>query len=320
MRPHPSADDARRRSGEARRSIRNNQPTAFSFSPQRATCVVPRWRDGPLEGGLGVLEEHLEVGLVPLAGLGRGLEGVGLAAERVVAGGALVARAVRLAAGLAPDEGVGEAVARRGRRAHAEARAVDVAPVAPLLAQARHGVAARVDDGVVREPRRLQRRPELLHVRLLVLARVVLGVRRRRELAGAQVPRVPTRDVGRPAAHLLRAARVLVHLGQLLRAGLQVGVPAEPAAVAGIDVHDDVGEVEALESVCDALLVRALAVLASLQVRVGHEVGERVGLDDEGKGRVRVGLELRHDGYVSLSTMMLRRGELQRESIRLRSM
>lgn len=226
-----------------------------------------------LERGLGILEQHLEVGLVPLTGLGRGLEGIGLAAEGVVARGARVAGAVGLAAGLAPDEGVGELEARGRGRAHAEAGAVDVAPVAPLLAQARDGVAARVDDGVVREPGRLERRAELLHVRLLVLARVVLGVRRLGELARAQVPRVPARDVGRDASHLLRAARVLVHLGELLRAGLQVGVPAEPAAVAGINVHDDVGEVEALESVGDALLVGALAVLAGLQIGIGDEVG-----------------------------------------------
>lgn len=261
-----------------------------------SVCLFVHLSDTSLEARLGVAEQHLEVGLVPLAGLGRGLEGVGLAAERVVARGARVAGAVRLAAGLAPDEGVGELEARGRRRAHAEAGAVDVAPVAPLLAQARHRVAARVDDGVVREPGRLERRPELLHVQLLVLARVVLGVRRRRELARALVPRVPARDVGRDPAHLLGAARVLVHLGQLLRPGLQVGVPAEPAAVAGVDVHDDVGQVEALEGVGDALLVRALALLACRQVGVGDEVGERVGLDDEGEGEVGVGLDFRDDG------------------------
>ncbi|RYP80617.1 hypothetical protein DL769_002362 [Monosporascus sp. CRB-8-3] len=141
-----------------------------------------------LERGVGVLEQHLEVGLVPLAGLGRGLEGVGLAAEGVVAGGAGVGGAVGLAAGLAPDEGVGERGARAGRRAHAEARAVDVAPVAPLLAQARHAVAARVHDGVVRVPCALELRAERLHVDLLVLALVILRVRVVGELAGCLVP------------------------------------------------------------------------------------------------------------------------------------
>lgn len=269
----------------------------LSASNAAAACSFVRSTQD-LEGGLGVPEQHLEVLLVPLAGLGGGLEGVGLAAERVVARGAGVAGTIRLAAGLAPDEGVGELEARGRGRAHAEAGAVDVAPVAPLLAQARHRVAARVDDGVVREAGRLERRAELLHVQLLVLARVVLGVRRRRELARAQVPRVPPGDVGREPAHLLGAAGVLVHLGELLRAGLQVGVPAEPAAVAGVDVHDDVRQVEALEGVGDTLLVRALALLARRQVGVGDKVGERIRFDDEGEGEVGVGLDLLDDGCV----------------------
>lgn len=83
-----------------------------------------------------VLEQHLKVGLVPGTGLGAGLEGVGEAAEGVVARGRRVARAVRLAARLAPDEGVGELEARVRRRPHAEPGAVDVAPVAPGVAEA----------------------------------------------------------------------------------------------------------------------------------------------------------------------------------------
>lgn len=94
-----------------------------------------------LKGRVGILEQHLKVGLVPGTGLGRGLEGVGQAAEGVVAGGRRVAGAVRLASGLAPDKGVGELEARRRRGADAEAGAVDVAPVTPGVAEADDSVA-----------------------------------------------------------------------------------------------------------------------------------------------------------------------------------
>jgi hypothetical protein len=60
-----------------------------------------------------------------------------------------------------------------------------------------------------------------------------------------------------------------------------------------VDVHDDIGKVEALKSVSDALFVGTLAVLASLQVGIGDKVGERVRLDDESEGGVGVGLDLR---------------------------
>lgn len=65
--------------------------------------------------------------------LRRRLERIGLAAELVVTIGARVARAVGLAAGLDPHEGVGEVGARLGGGADAEAGAVDVAPVWDVL-------------------------------------------------------------------------------------------------------------------------------------------------------------------------------------------
>ena len=81
------------------------------------------------ERGVGVVEKHLKVGLVPGTGLGRGLEGIGLAAERVVAVSAGVAGAVGLATGLNPDEGIGELGAGVSRGADTEASTVNVAPV-----------------------------------------------------------------------------------------------------------------------------------------------------------------------------------------------
>ena len=108
---------------------------------------------------------------------------------------------------------------------------------------------------------------------------------------GRHLPGVPPSNVGSDTAHLAGAAGVLVDLGELLGAGLQVIVPAQPAAVAGIDVHDDVGQVEGLERVGDTLLVAGLGLLAGRQVRVGDQVRQGVGLDDEREGRVRVVLE-----------------------------
>lgn len=179
---------------------------------------------------------------------------------------------------------------------------------------------------MVRVARRLERRSERLDVDLLVLALVVLRVVGVGELAGGLVPvffnkflvsscllrgrrekgagvrfvpGVPAGDVGGDTADLAGAAGVLVDLGELLGAGVEVVVPAEPAAVAGVDVHDDVGQVEGLEGVGDTLLVAGLGLLAGREVGVGHQVGERVGLDDEREGRVGVGLEEVGDDYRS---------------------
>jgi hypothetical protein len=93
---------------------------------------------------------------------------------------------------------------------------------------------------------------------------------------------------------------VQVRLGQGRDGGIrgrtQVVVPAEPAAVAGVDVHGDVGEVEGLESVCYTIAVAGGRVLAGLEVGVCDQVGERVGLDDEGDGSAGVLLEDGDDG------------------------
>lgn len=277
-----------------------------------------------LESGLGVLDEHLEVGLVPGTSLGRGLVGVVLAAEAVVPGGGRVAGSVGLTTGLDPDEGIGKIVAGVGRGADTESGAVDVAPVTPLVAQASDGVAAGIDDGVVGHAGRLEQRREGVDVDLLVLARVVLGIRGIRELTGALVPvtcalaavvffsvspsidetgrekclpRVPTGSVGGNTTNLLGATGGLVDVGKLLRTGLEVGIPAQPTTVTSVDVHDDVGEAKALKSVRNTITVTVGAVLAGLQVGVGHQVGERIGLDEEREGRLGVGLDDLDDGY-----------------------
>jgi hypothetical protein len=173
-----------------------------------------------LEGRLGVVDQVLEVCLVPLPGLGRRLVRIVLTAERIVPGRARVARAVRLAAGLDPHEGIRVGRPRGAGGPHAEARAHDVAPVAPLLAQARDGVAPGVDNGLAGHAGGLEQRPERLDVDLLVLALVPLRVRGGGELARRQVPCVPAGDVGADAADLLGGAGALVDGSELLGARL----------------------------------------------------------------------------------------------------
>lgn len=73
--------------------------------------------------------------------------------------------------------------------------------------------------------------------------------------------------------------------------------PAEPAAVAGVEVHGYVGQVELLERVCNTIAVARGGSLALLDVAVGDEVGEGVGLDDQGDGDLGVFLEDGDDGY-----------------------
>ncbi len=65
----------------------------------------------------------------------------------------------------------------------------------------------------------------------------------------------------------------------------------------GIDVHGDVGEVQLLERVGDAIAVARGGLLASGQVGVGDQVGQRVGLDDSSDGNVGVPLDDLNNRY-----------------------
>lgn len=148
-----------------------------------------------------------------------------LPAEKIVQLGTFITRAVALATGLDPHQRISQRVARLSRRPYSKSGAFDVAPVAPLLTQARDTVAARVDDGVVGHAGLLQGRPEDVDVELLILALIVLRVRGLRELARDGVPLVPAGHVGRDAAELRRRAAGFVSLGELLCAGLEVVLP-----------------------------------------------------------------------------------------------
>lgn len=69
----------------------------------------------------------------------------------------------------------------------------------------------------------------------------------------------------------------------------------------GIDVHGDVGQVQLLESIGDTVAVAGSGVLAGLEVGVGDQVGERIGLDDESDGSVGVLLEDGDNGWLDVS-------------------
>lgn len=99
---------------------------------------------------------------------------------------------------------------------------------APLQTETLDTVTAGIDNGVVGHAGGLEGGTEDLDVGLLVLALVPLGVGGVSELARLHVPRVPPGNVGGNTTELRGAAGGLVHRGELLRAGLEVIVPAEP--------------------------------------------------------------------------------------------
>jgi hypothetical protein len=165
---------------------------------------------------------------------------------------------------------------------------------------------------------RLEERAERLDEDLLVLALVPLRIGSLGELSGCKIPSVPASNVCRDTAKLLRRTSLLVDVGKFLSSGLcgsisgcvgrlrltgrltEVIVPAEPASVAGIHVHDNVGQVKALKRVRNTITVTSGRILAGLEVLVGNKVGQAVGLDNQGNGGVGVLLEDGNDGWYEL--------------------
>ena len=114
-------------------------------------------------------------------------------------------------------------------------------------------------------------------VRLATTRRLTLRVRR----GGGDAPGVVVGYVRRKPTHGSRRAGVLVHLGKHVGGGLQVGLPSQPASVSCIHIHRDVGQVELLQSILRGQQVVVLGVGALGDIEVGHQVGERVWLDDQ---------------------------------------
>lgn len=193
---------------------------------------------------------------------------------RIVSCSSGITRAITLSTRLNPDEGVLERIAGVGSRAHAKASADDITPVSPRELRGRlHAVARRIGDEMRREARGCQERREGVDVLLLVAVGVSRGVGG----AGGGAPGIVVRDVGREAADGGGRAGCLVDLGEERGGGRDVSGPAEPAGVAGVDVHGDVGEVELRDGVLDAFHVGGLGVGAFGDAEVCYEVCEGVG-------------------------------------------
>ena len=150
-----------------------------------------------LQRGVRRRDQGLEVRLEPGTSFGRGLRGVRERARRVEARRRAVGRAVGLASGLDPDDGVNERVAGVGRRAGTEAGALDVAPVAPLLTEVLLAGAALVDDELRGEACGGEHGSERVDVVRLIVVRVAL----RDRVGRSGRERVVVRDVGREPAH-----------------------------------------------------------------------------------------------------------------------
>ena len=127
---------------------------------------------------------------------------------------------------------------------------------------------------------------------LLVVVDVGRGVRR----GGRDAPGVVVGNVSGQATDGGGLAGILVDVGEEVSSGLDVGGPAEPASVASVEVHSDVGQVELLEGVDSQLLVGGGRAAALLDAHVGHHVGQGIGLNDQEHADIRVGDEVLADG------------------------
>lgn len=238
-----------------------------------------------LESRVSVLKQLLKVSLEPLASLRSRLEGIGKTAVEIVANSRSVAGTIGLTARLDPDKGVSQRGASVGGGADTEAGADGVAPVALLdLAGGLLAGTAGVDDELGGEAGGVEQGGEGLDVALLIVVGVGGGVRG----SGGEGPAVVVGHVGDETADGLGLAGGLVDVSEQSGGGLDVGGPAEPAAVASVKVLGDVGEVELGDGVVGALLVGRGGVGTLGNVGVGDEVGKRVGLDDKDGANVRV--------------------------------
>lgn len=183
---------------------------------------------------------------------------------------------IRLTTRLDPDESVGESITSVGGRSKSKTSTLGVAPIALSLLTSRLLTrSALVDDKLDIGPALLsEKRSEGVDVSLLIVVGVALGV----VGLGGELPAVVVGDVGDETANARRLASVLVDLGVELSSRANVGGPAEPATVTGIEVHGDVGEVEFLDSVNGELLVSTLGLGTLVDVQVGDQVSKRVRL------------------------------------------
>lgn len=215
-----------------------------------------------LEAWVGVDEQLLEVGLEPSSSLGGRLEGIAVSAVGVVARRGGVRGTVTLTTGLDPDESVLKSITSVGGEGGTEASANDVAPVTPGLllsglntvtgwkrkgkvlenqdcvsSGASHreqrcwspygDLLTGVHDEVGVEAVRAEERSEGVDVALLVTVLVTLSVR----WAGGDGPGVVVGNVGGQSTDGGGRAGILVHTGEEVGSGSNVGGPSKPASV-----------------------------------------------------------------------------------------
>mmetsp|Transcript_30803 Transcript_30803/g.93205 ORF Transcript_30803/g.93205 Transcript_30803/m.93205 type:complete len:461 (-) Transcript_30803:253-1635(-) len=296
------------------------------------------WRGGGGEGGslhVRVRREHLDLVVKPGPGFrrprlaGPRAEAVRGAAVRVEARalravGQGLCAAVRLARRLQPEirvDDLGVGGGRGGDEAHA--RAADVAPIGAVGALVGHAVAPGVDDDVRLEAGDALRHrlPQVHGVVVLVLGWVPLSCQAARVVAtlvvgmrvveapvvlGAHLPeRLVAGHVRREAPQVRCHAQVLDGLHEVQH----VVLPPEPAAVARVEVHGDVGRVipDGLHGVGDALLVRGDRgrVPAPRVGPVRRQVRQAVGLDDQDDGHEPVVLAQHGHNLVDVLGLIL---------------
>jgi hypothetical protein len=220
-----------------------------------------------------VLQQLLEISLEPSSRLRSRSQRISIPTVGIVARSARVASPITLPARLDPNQRINKRVSRVGSRQAAEPSPLDIAPVAPrLLLRRLHAAAALVDDEVRVPAVAREQRRDRVDVQLLVVVLVALRVGRR----GRDIVAVVVGDVGHEAAQRLGLAGFGPDLREQFGCWREVGVPAEPAGVAGVDVRGHVGEVEGFDGVFDARDVGGLGFLAFGDVQVGDEVAETV--------------------------------------------
>lgn len=228
-----------------------------------------------LERRVGINQQLLEIRLEPRPCLRSRLQRIRIPTVGIVPRASTVTRTITLTTRLDPNKSVEQWVTSVSARASTKASTDNIAPVAPsLLLRRLDTIAARVRDEVGRVAVLGEQRSEGVDVQLLVVVAVALGVGGR----GGDGPGVVVCYVGREAADGGRRAGGFVDLREELGGGADVGAPAEPARVAGVEVGGYVWVVEGLDCVLDARFVSGLGLLAFGDVEVGDEVAETVGL------------------------------------------
>lgn len=118
-----------------------------------------------------------------------------------------------------------------------------------------------------------QERRKSIDISLLVTVRVALSVRG----ACRDAPSIVVGHIGDQTTDRCWRSGCLVQRAEKFRCGLNVGSPSQPASVTGIQVHDDVLQVQCLDSVSCESLVGGCSICAFLNIEVCHKVGKTVG-------------------------------------------